>query len=222
MNATSLTTGASSGDLYIDGIKIYGGTATIKDAQTKKACFVDTEFRFQGGPSSVTNAISVLDYDLAVFVRCVATKASTDGFNAHAAAGKIPTMLTLDCVGFDNGDGIQSSCNGWTIHDGIQAIDVNGHYHSNQGANVIPVTALSGALCVGTVAEYGRVQPSATPPQNFTASTAASLWMDSTIGRYSDGDITAAGAAVVKVRNHKTLGCRVERSVNDTATISDY
>ena len=203
LNVSSLLTGATANDLYVEGLKIYGGWADLSGRPTNSACFVDCEFKYQGGPASQVDAIQVIDYNMAVFVRCVAARAYKDGFNAHKSGANIPQMLTLDCKGFGNGTTSVLSCNGWTTHDGIKAIDVNGQYYNNLGANFIPVDAGTQTWAAGTKS-HKSLGDTNTAPTNFYSVASAETWLDSCVGSRSHRDVVAATSAIIHLRNHST------------------
>lgn len=221
ISVTDIRTGATASDIYVEGIQFWGGAIEVNGNPTNTACFVDCDFKWQGGATSIVDAMPLLDYNVGVFVRCVAAHAYKDGFNAHKVGANIPAMLTLDCVGYANGDSTQTSCNGWTTHDGVMAIDVNGEYFCNRGANVIPVSDGTQSWLVGT-RSYRSLGDSGFAPVNYYFLNAGNAWMDRTCGENSHYDILAGTSATVYVRNHITRGCFVERSASGGAKITEY
>jgi len=213
--------GATSAATYVEGIQFWGGNHEVKGRPADTVCFVDCDFKWQGGSASVVNAMPLQDYNLGVFVRCTAAHAYVDGFNGHAVGANVPTMLTLDCVGYANGDPTQTSCNGWTIHDGMMGIDVNGTYYSNRGANVVPVTDTTQCWLVGT-RSFKSLGDSGFAPSNFYFLNSLDAWMDSCVGRLSHYDIVAGTSARVFVRDHTTYGCFLEESTSGGAVITPY
>lgn len=213
--------GATTGDVYLENLTFIGGFNNFRRATTKTMVAVDCDFFNMGGYAYVANATSVLDIDFFIAVRCNGSGASSDSFNAHAANGKIPHMLTLDCVGYSNGDGTIGSCNGWTIHDGVPGIDINGRYGMSQGGQVVPVNAGTQALCIGTLAEY-PLPTGASAPYAYLSADNAKMWLVSTRTVGAESDLVASTNGLLYVRGHRSEGCRVERMATTGGAVIDF
>lgn len=213
--------GATTGDVYLENLTFIGGFNNFRRATTKTMVAVDCDFFNLGGYAYVANATSVLDIDLFIAVRCNGSGASSDSFNAHAANGKIPHMLTLDCIGYSNGDGTIGSCNGWTIHDGVPGIDINGRYGMSQGGQVVPVNSGTQALCIGTLAEY-PLPTGASAPYAYLSADNAKMWLVATRTVGAESDLVASTNGVLYVRGHSPKGCRVERMATTGGVIENF
>ncbi len=221
LGVSAVRTGATANDIYVEGIRFFGGLVSLDGRPGNSACFVDCDFKFQGGEASPDNAVSVLDYNVAVFVRCVASKGYKDGFNGHKVGANIPQIMTLDCVGFANGDVTQTSCNGWTTHDGIKAIDINGRYYNNRGANFIPVDANTQTWAVNSRCSLS-VHDGTFPPTNYYFLAGSEAWLDGCEGEMSHNDVVAGTGALVHLRDHTSAGAFVSTNASGGAVIDSY
>lgn len=120
---------------------------------------------------------------LAYFYGCTTLANVTDGFNGHDTVGTgTVQILTVNCVGNDNGRGSNSSCNGITCHETVKMIDIAGQYLGNHEGSVRHV-GTSKMLLVGTMStDLGNL---ATPSSNSAfwvdgAAGAAEMWCDRT------------------------------------------
>lgn len=139
--------GAHSG-----GILVYAPTTT--PTTNKAVVCSNSSFRYGGGrvhtaaPGVGVNSV----HGIAAFFNCRADADWTDGFNFHntASATAVNHILTVNCSGNDSGRGSAASCNGWTCHEDVVAIDVAGVYRGNRGGSVRDIDT-SKAFLVGTV-----------------------------------------------------------------------
>ena len=216
-----VVSGSGGSDIYVEGLRFVGGKNILQQCPTKYACFVDCDFLFQGGASNVRDAIQILDYNQVVFVRCKAAKSAKDGFNAHQQSGKIPQVLTIDCLGFDNGCSVQVSNNGFTTHDGVLAIDINGQYYNNQGGNFVCVDSDTQTWAVGSQARKS-VGDGNTAPNDFHFSGAGKAWLESCRSAGSHSGLSGITNAQIFIRDYSNAGAFVDQAVSAGATISAY
>lgn len=111
---------------------------------------------------------------------CRGDAAATDGFNFHADDGATMYALTVNCEAADNGRGTSQSCNSWTTHETVTAIDLAGSYRGSRGGACHSINA-STSLLVGTYVEsdYGDLMHGgAIPPTAFKTADTAIYWLD--------------------------------------------
>lgn len=186
--AVNVFFGGASGN---DGFDFMGGQASgLFDAQTSSPSATahaivaaNSTFRFAGGVTGTSARAANLESinGVCAFFNCGADAAATDGYNLHntnsaASAG----LITVNCTGYDNGRGTQTSCNGWTNHDISWGLDVAGDYQGNHGGTARSVNAavahFAGAYIaddMGDITNGGSI-----PPTAFRVDDTAEYWLD--------------------------------------------
>jgi hypothetical protein len=128
----------TSKNLYFEGIDFQGGNSggVYVAGATRNVVAVDCTARHAGSAASLVDGFVYAGaVGLMLFVRCKASANAKDGFNFHAAGAEAMYPLTIDCEGYDNGRYASTSNNGWTSHDAIIGIDVNGNYHDTRNGS---------------------------------------------------------------------------------------
>jgi len=163
INSPSLQFGTQAA--FISGISGIGGvTGTLQasDVSNTPIVAVDSSFAFSGTTvsTSATRAIYIDNKDaIAAFFRCKAGRVPTDAFNFHMAsylnAGVQPLhVLTVGCRGIYSGVTVnnnnQNSCNGWTLHENVRGIDLNGRYLTARGGSIADIDQTQ-AWLLGTI-----------------------------------------------------------------------
>lgn len=186
-NSPSINVGAVAA--YISGISAIGGvTGTLQasDVSTQPLIVVDSSFAFSGsvvqtGTGSATRAISIDNRSsIAAFFRVKAGQVPTDAFNFHMANLASPLhVLTVDCRGIGTGVTVnnnnQNSCNGWTIHENVVGIDLNGTYLTARGNSVANINQTY-AWMLGTLAG-DDIGDTTFPSIAFRAGDTSQLWL---------------------------------------------
>jgi hypothetical protein len=222
LNSIFYPVNSTTMDFCVSNMEFLGGYTNINSVGTITGAFVDCKFSYQGGEERITaDGITLLKAKLWVFVRCEAARTTKDGFNVHEIGGIIPQLLTLDCVAYDCGTVGQTSNNGWTIHDAIPAIDVNGEYFDTRGGEIACADAGTQAWIVGTKC-YKSLGDGTELPINFWFRQAGEYWMDTCEGSDSHIDVSAQIGAKVHLRSHKTKGCFVTQELLTGGTIDSY
>lgn len=210
--------------VYMSGCALEGGhfsCVTSFVAMTRNLVFVDCSFRYSGQATAgnVSDCVAIDNMSgIAAFFRCDASAATKDGFNFHWSGGGANGLyvLTVDCAGHDNGRTPSTSNNGWTSHDGVVAIDINGFYSGNYGGTVHSVLGAQ-TWCVGTTAENSlgdTAMGGGIPSAGFVSgevlsgdNKATKMWLDSTLAR---GNIRGLwvhnAAAAIYTRGHRSSG----------------
>lgn len=205
-------------DFYLSGFDLEGGNAGClisPAAATHNIVAEDCTFRYAGSLASLTDCVQLTSLKgIAAFFRCDASAGAKDGFNVHWTTGGAPAgdntyLLTVDCTGRDNGRGTSVSNNGWTTHERVIGIDVNGDYAENYGGNVHSI-GTSQSWCVGTVSRrsIGDLGNGGTiTSTGFRTNDSAVMWLDSTL---ADGNLLAIdahdGTAAIYKRGHRSSG----------------
>lgn len=150
---------SNTGDFttYLENLVIYGGSHVVVASCASAAGATFTAVNVETGLSNATqgNNVNLLGCD-AVLVNCDTNRSGLDGYNYHAANGKICRVLEINCRGWDCGHGITDQCS--TAHDGSQVIRVGGTYRRSTAANVADVndgTQSWNIACVGDTAGKG-------------------------------------------------------------------
>ncbi len=219
-------------NLLVRGFDFEGGNLAsfvVKGGSTNRVIFDDCTFRYSTtsnlniSGTTVSDSVSCLGVGLFAAFNCKADMASKDGFNFHLEGAIIPSALLVNCSGYRNGS-YGGSCNGFTCHDGVKAIDIGGKWTDSRGTNSGHVTTGTQIWSVGTVAGSAIGDTIISGSINFGAFGiwesgaglgAPTMWLDSCrdigspIGLYTDN------VGILYIRNHKGTGIR-------SGTITNY
>lgn len=215
LSTPNLQTGATSKDIYVSGIDFQGGSGgavAVVGTATLNAMFVNCSGKYAGAVGVNVNGFAVDNITGLVAAKgCIAACNEADGFNVHKNAGA-PNLLTINCIGRNNGRNSALSCNGWTIHDDAPGIDVNGEYFGNYGANVIPINGCQ-AFCVGTYAHDSigdEGHGGTTTPTDFQTQNTATLWLQGTRSGVSATSLNASNTSAIRKKNHTASAAQTE------------
>jgi len=181
----------SSGSMWLEGITQLGGSAgnlRMVNNATGKVYARDCKFLFANeGTNHAAHAVQGQDIGLAVLERCSAAYADNDGFNFHSNAGSVPKAVTVDCLGYENGQWAANvSCNGLTGHDAGAYLDIRGRYTRNHGGDCAFTNPSTVAACIGTLSVngYGDVDRGGAVPPNsgFHSINTATMYLYLTTG----------------------------------------
>lgn len=216
----------TSGNVYIENIIFRQGTTPANDSisavsndDNQCACFYKCVF------NNGKNGIGVIGVD-AVLYECIAFGNVLDGFNYHAGTTRIPNVIEINCVAYNNGsaESGSNSCNGSTAHDGVKIIRLNGEYYSCYGG-VIADASTSEDETTKSV-NFGCIAHTSTGTSQYNAS----FWATYNTEMYlydckcygSDYDISAFYDAVI-VSRRLTTGRNVPSIyANASATVLQY
>lgn len=165
------------------GVALLTMGAGAATAAKKVAVLANSTFKYGGGViGTATVGLAVSGWNgLVVAFNCQADANATDGFNGHDPyTVPSPLLLTVNCSAVDNGRGASQSCNGWTIHEDMVAVDVGGLYRRNRGGTVRDINASRAYLFGTTVADdLGDVRMGGSiPPTAIRADDTATIWCD--------------------------------------------
>lgn len=225
--AFNLRLDATSKSVYLEGFDLQGGyTGNIEaiTSVTRNVVGVECSFKYSGGSASLNDAVRIDNMPgLALFVRCTTACSAKDGFNAHYTTATADTayMVTLDCIGRNNGRYTSVSNNGLTLHESVKGIDVNGAYGGNFGTNVYIVGSAQ-LWAVGTDAlnSQGDTSLGGTfPPTDFQTGNTSQMWVEGTTATGSTRSLRADDTSVIRKRNHTSAGTE---TAGPSASISTY
>lgn len=137
---------------------------------------------------------------------------SKDGFNLHDEGAVKPSMITVNCSGFDNGKvtGAAASCNGVTVHDGLSAIDIGGIWLGSVGTNAGHVDNDTHVWHFGSVAGNSDGDIYNGGSINYGGfgawSGTAKLWLSNCTDEGCRVGVLASGGAEIFTRNHSGTG----------------
>lgn len=208
LNAACMPLGSASADFYLEGFDLEGGiTSSIRaEGGSRNIVTNDVTTRNSGMASSPGNGIYIYDTTgLAAFFKTTGIGHFADCFNGHWVAGGVVglAMLTVDCIGIDNGRTGNNTDNGLTTHDGIISIDINGYYEANVGPNVALVNSGTQAWVVGTTAKNSRGAGNA---GEFRSDTGSKIWLEDTVADTAGRSLHLTNESTILTRNHTTIG----------------
>lgn len=200
MNKRQLST-VNGLSLFLSGLDMEGGsTGMIYEPNSDKSegfCVSDNcTFRYQISGTFVTPSTwtvwSSSNFKLIAAFNCDGSRNSRDTFTiSKAATNQACSMLTVNCTALNNGllteeysTSIRpSSCNGFTLHNGLKAIDIGSTYTGSAGSNVALVHEDTQAWCFGTIvgdSDGDKVNGKSITYGGFSVSDVnAGLWLDS-------------------------------------------
>ncbi len=225
LSTPNLQLGATSKNMYVSGIHFQGGSGgavAVTGLATLDAMFSNCTMKYAGALSVNVNGLAVDNITGLVAARnCVFACNQADGANGHKNAGA-PLLLTIDCIGRDNGRDTALSANGWSIHESMPGVDVGGEYHGNYGTNFIPI-GTTHAFALGTIARDSLgdiVHGGTSPPIDFQTQNSARLWLNRT---RSYGSATALAAADTSIILHKQHSAGAQaQTAGASASIGTY
>lgn len=200
---------SSAKDFMLDGIDLWGGHfgSIYANGMTGNVIAKRSTIRYASDPTNLRDAVRMVDVTgLCAFQEVEAFASAKDGFNGTQSTASDMAMLTIECIGQDNGRFTSQSNNGLTLHGTMQGIDVDGQYLDNYGGNVHIINA-SELWCVGTAARRSKGDASlggSINPCEFITQHTAQLWRENT---FADPTVPNAAAlandtSFIRSRNH--------------------
>lgn len=193
--------------IYAQNIDWEGGAGVRVRGGTRNVAFVNCTSKYMGWAAANYDGFLFSEtVGLAYYSGCTASSNSKDAFNAaHPAVTTNGYVLTLNCIGNNNGRFGSTSNNGITAHNAYDIwCDIGGKYNSNVGANVAMVGG-SNVWCLGTATTDGDTR-------GFWADgSGTEMWLENT--RAADTDsVYASTSAVIRKRNHISDGAETQTS----------
>jgi len=200
-----------SDDLYLENIHCEGGItgALHCDAVAdRNIVAVDCSFRYSA-PSNVNNPLDAVQIrrsnGLAAFFNCDASAGATDGWSFHEDGNPGLHVLMQGCSGFGNGAFAATSCNGFTSHDAVLSIDLDGDYGYSRNGTEVHCIQTTHSWFLGSQATARDVDGSSVA---FKCSNSAAMWLQDTAadaaGAAANFAIEANGGGVF-TRDHNTV-----------------
>jgi hypothetical protein len=213
-----------SKDLYLEDIHCEGGItgALHCDAVADRNIVgVRCSFRYSA-PSNPANPLDAVQIrrtsGLVAFFDCDASGGAEDGWSFHEDGHAGLHVLMQDCSGHGNGAGSATSCNGFTTHDGVRSIDLNGSYGWSRNGTEVHCIQSSHSWFAGTSAVARDVDGTSVA---FKCSNASSMWLQDTradaAGAVVNNAIEANGGTV-HTRNHQAVAGDIATSTGGSVT----
>lgn len=195
---------------------------------------VGCTFRYELGGTFDTpvtwSTTSNKNFKILAFFNCDASRNSKDSFSISKTTGQDPALLTVNCTARDNGllteeyaTGVKpSSCNGFTLHQGVSGLDIGGVYTGSAGTNVAIVDDGTMAWCFGTTSggsDGDLVNGKTITYGGFSSSgTGTNMWLDSAKTVSTEKSLLATSAGTINVRRSQFDGSETAT----TGTIQNY
>lgn len=176
------------------GAMVAVGPSTVS-ATPLVSLFKDCTFSYGGGWTAGNldnNAVSIVGMQgIAAFFSCVAKGLMADAYNCHTQATQtVANFLTVNCTALVLGTN-GTSRNGWTIHEAVKGIDINGNYKRTHGGTIHNI-GTSKTYMLGTVSadDLGDVVfGGSIPPTQYRVSDTAEMWLDHCYATGSPGGV---------------------------------
>lgn len=215
MQGTSQQSILLVGETAKDGFDVIGGQSgawrtvyTGGAGGTRKVhAAIGCTFRYSGHSTGSVGGVAVEGLNgLAFFKNCDASFGVTDCWNWHNALGASMYVLTVNCTGIRGGQFSYTSCNGWTGHDSVIAIDVCGYYDRNKGRTVHFIDSAKVFLAGTTLRSSlgDKAAGGTNEPGELTAENTVQMWADMCrIGQLA-GQLAVSAHATAAVRLRRT------------------
>lgn len=180
-----------SSDIYLENIHCEGGItgALHLDAVADRNIIgVNCSFRYSApsNPANPKDAVQIRRSNgLAAFFGCDASGGAEDGWSFHEDGHSGLHVLMQDCSGTDNGAFGATSCNGFTLHDAVRGIDLNGVYGWSRNGTEVHCIQTTQSWLAGTQAVARDVDGTSIA---FKCSNPSYMWLQDSVA-------DAAGAA---------------------------
>ena len=178
-------------DFYIEGFDIEGGITGalhFDEIAARNIVGVDCTFRYSApsNPSAPQDAVRIRRTDgLVAFFGCDASFGAKDGWSFHDDGTLGLHVLLQDCSSWRNGALGTTSINGFTLHDRVYGVSLNGDYGLSRNGSEVHIIQDSQAWLAGGSAVARDVDGGSTAVK---CSNASSMWLQ-------DVRVDAAGSA---------------------------
>ena len=213
-------------DLYLENVHCEGGItgALHCDAVAdRNIVAVDCSFRYSA-PSNVNNPLDAVQIrrtnGQAAYFNSDASGGASDGWSVDEDGNLGLHVLMQGCSGFGNGAFAATSCNGFTTHDAVRSIELDGEYGYSRNGTEVHCIQTTHSWFAGTQAVARDVDGSSVA---FKCSNSAVMWLQDTVA-------DAAGAAVnyaieanggsVFTRDHNTIAGNVD--ISNGGVVAEY
>lgn len=198
-------------DLYLEDIHCEGGItgALHCDAvANRNVVGVRCSFRYSA-PSNINNprdAVQVRRTNgLVAFFDCDASSGAEDGWSFHEDGHAGMHVLMQGCTGYENGAFTATSCNGFTTHDNVQAIDLDGSYGYSRNGTEVHCIQTTHTWLAGTRAVARDIDGTSVA---FKCSNPSFMWLQDTLAD-AQGGVTnyaiEANGGTVYTRGHQVV-----------------
>ena len=182
-------------DFYIEGFDIEGGITGalhFDKTATRTIVGVDCTFRYSA-PSNVASpqdAVRIRRTDgLVAFFNCDASCGAKDGWSFHDDGVLGMHVLLQNCTSARNGAFDATSVNGFTLHDRVYAISLNGVYgFSQNGSEVHSIQNAQAWIAGGQITACDQDGSSTA----IKCSNASQMWLQNVIAD-ADGSVANYG-----------------------------
>ncbi|WP_415919312.1 hypothetical protein [Tateyamaria sp. SN6-1] len=211
-------------DFYIEGFDIEGGITGalhFDESAARNIVGVDCTFRYSApsNPSAPQDAVRVRRTDgLVAFFGCDASFGAKDGWSFHDDGTLGMHVLLQDCSSWRNGAFGASSVNGFTLHDRVYGVSLNGSYGLSRNGSEVHIIQDAQAWIAGGQAVARDVDGGSTA---FKCSNASTIWLQDVVadaaGSAADYAVEA-NAGTVFTRGFTALSGTVEISSGGSVT----
>ncbi|MEL7091923.1 MAG: hypothetical protein AAFN94_09335 [Pseudomonadota bacterium] len=183
-------------DFYIEGFDIEGGITGalhFDEIAMRNIVGVDCTFRYSApsNPSAPQDAVRIRRTDgLVAFFGCDASFGAKDGWSFHDDGTLGMHVLLQDCTAWYSGTNGATSINGFTLHDRVYGVSLNGEYGLSRNGSEVHIIQDSHAWIAGGRAVARDIDGGSTA---FKCSNASMMWLQDVV---ADADGSAENYAV--------------------------
>lgn len=211
-------------DFYIEGFDIEGGITGalhFDKSAARNIVGVDSTFRYcaPSNPSTPQDAVRIRRTDgLVAFFACDASYGAKDGWSFHDDGTLGMHVLLQDCSASRNGAYDATSVNGFTVHDSVCAVSLNGDYGLSRNGSEVHTIQTSQAWLAGGQITARDIDGGSTA---IKCSNSAQMWVQDVVadaaGSASDYALEVNGGTVF-TRGFTALSGSVEITSGGSVT----
>ena len=198
-------------DMYLEDIHCEGGITGALHcdaAADRNVVGVNCSFRYSA-PSNVNNPLDAVQLrrtnGLVAFFDCDASGGADDGWSFHEDGYPGMHVVMQGCSGVENGAFNATSCNGFTTHDNVRAIDLGGRYGWSRNGTEVHCIQTTHTWLAGTSAVARDVDGTSVA---FKCSNQSVMWLQDTVADAQNGVTNLAieaNGGTVYTRGHQAL-----------------
>ncbi|MBD3665388.1 hypothetical protein [Sulfitobacter aestuariivivens] len=167
-------------DIYLENIHTQGGITGalhLDPVASRNIVGLNCSFRYAApsNPAAPLDAARIRRTSgLCAFFNCDASQGAKDGWSFHEDGVSGLHVLLQDCTGWRNGIAGASSCNGFTTHDAVRAIVLNGAFGLSRNGTEVHVIQSTQSWLAGTTALARDVDGTSIA---FKCSNPSTMWL---------------------------------------------
>ena len=211
-------------DIYFENIHTEGGitgSLHLDAVATRNVVGVGCSFRYAApsNPAAPLDAARVRRTDgLVAFFGCDASFGAKDGWSFHEDGITGMHVLLQDCTGWRNGIDGASSCNGFTTHDSVRSVVLNGNFGLSRNGTEVHSIQTAQTWLAGTSSRARDIDGTSIA---FKCSNQSFMWLQDCTADAAGSTVNYAlevNAGTVFTRNFDIVSGDIEMSLGGSVS----